>query len=353
MYSSQKLHFIVGIGRSGTTILTKLLNNHSDIHCLPEANFLVFFLDKFKGKTTFTNDEINNLFEQIKLFSLSNPWVGWEFDINHTQQLVINWVKENNDVNYENLCKIIYQNFKVIGIPKENAKILLDKNPSFTLFVDRISNTFRDAKFIFIIRDYRANILSRKQSIYLESANVAYNAYRWKLFNKKVVRFQKNNKDKIFTIRYEDLVKNPDEELKKICRFLNVNDAYMLTLGNEQYKNVSEKIAAYEKHKHRFEKKYADLSKSINQDRLDSWKTELSTKEIEICDAICGNFSNKFGYATATKLTTFKKLIIQVPQIMYCLKAYISVYKEFIIFKISIPIKLNRLRKVYKKLGFT
>ena len=32
-----QLHFIVGIGRSGTTILTKLLNMYKDIHCMPEA----------------------------------------------------------------------------------------------------------------------------------------------------------------------------------------------------------------------------------------------------------------------------------------------------------------------------
>lgn len=39
----KQLHFIVGIGRSGTTILSKLLNKFTDVHCMPEANFLVFF----------------------------------------------------------------------------------------------------------------------------------------------------------------------------------------------------------------------------------------------------------------------------------------------------------------------
>ena len=44
---------------------------------------------------------------------------------------------------------------------------------------------------------------------------------------------------------------------------------------------------------------------------------------------------------------------MQFKNIKYFIKAFISVYKEQIIFYITPTIKLKRLRKVYKDLGFT
>ena len=350
---NKQLHFIVGIGRSGTTLLTKLLNNHPDIHCLPEANFLAFFLQKYKNKKNFTSTEVDTIFIQIKLFSLSNPWVGWELNIDKTKQIIFKWIEKNNEINYQNLCKIIYSNFEVVGFDKENANTLIDKNPSFTLFLDQINQTFTNSKFIFIVRDYRANILSRKQSVYLESANISYNSYRWNFFNKNVISFQEKNKDKVLLVRYEDLITNPDFELKKACNFLNLKDDYILTNENDQYKNLPSNISVLSKHNNRFEKKYTDLSKSINTDRLDSWRKELTTDEIKTCEAICGNFAENFGYKTIHKIDFIERKVMQFKNIKYFIKAFISVYKEQIIFYITPTIKLKRLRKVYKDLGFT
>ena len=63
--TKKDIHFIIGIGRSGTTLLSQLLNNHKEIQALPEANFLVFFLNQFQNKKQFTINDINLLFEQI------------------------------------------------------------------------------------------------------------------------------------------------------------------------------------------------------------------------------------------------------------------------------------------------
>lgn len=42
--SELKLNFIVGIGRSGTTLLMSMLNSHSKIQSTPEVNFFNFFI---------------------------------------------------------------------------------------------------------------------------------------------------------------------------------------------------------------------------------------------------------------------------------------------------------------------
>ena len=44
-----KIHFILGLGRPGTTLLSSLLDTHPNLKCTPEAVFLVFFLQKYKN----------------------------------------------------------------------------------------------------------------------------------------------------------------------------------------------------------------------------------------------------------------------------------------------------------------
>lgn len=42
--SNPSLNFIVGIGRSGTTLLMSMLNAHPKLQATPEVNFFVFFI---------------------------------------------------------------------------------------------------------------------------------------------------------------------------------------------------------------------------------------------------------------------------------------------------------------------
>ena len=129
---NKQLHFIIGIGRSGTTILNKILNSHPSIHALPEANFLLFFLNDYKNVTRFTKENIELMFQQIQIFSLSHPLVGWELDMERAKAKLIDLVSKT-ELSYATLCKTIYSEIKVSGKDKSNATMLIDKNPAFTL----------------------------------------------------------------------------------------------------------------------------------------------------------------------------------------------------------------------------
>lgn len=347
-----QLHFIIGIGRSGTTILSKLLNKYSDVHCMPEANFLVFFLQKYGNKTHFTNKEIDAIFEEIELYTLSHPMVGWQFESKEARQTITASLKLSKTLSYKELCILIYRSFKVNGINKENAKILIDKNPSYTIFVNQISNALPDSKFIFIVRDYRANILSRKQSVYLKSPDIAYNSTRWKLYNKEAYAFYKKNENKVLLIKYESLVSNYEAEIQRITSFLNINPVFEpenqaeKETANVKDYNISEKF------RERFMKKYSDLNKELNKDRLEVWKEKLSAKEITLSDAICLTVSKQLGYEPYFKANGLKSFLLKSRSIIQIIKGYIDIYKDKLIYYAPIGLKLNRLKKRYVKLGF-
>lgn len=348
----KKINFIIGIGRSGTTVLVKLLNTLQDVHCMPEANFLVFFLNHYKNKQSFSLTEINLLFDQIELYALSHPWVGWEFSLKEVKLECLDVVKTNSRITYQELCKCIYQNFKVVGVDKTNASILIDKNPSYTIFVNKINQSFPESKFIWIVRDYRANILSRKQSVFLKSPNVVYNAVRWLLYNKKAYEFYLKNKHKVLLIKYEDLVSNYEDVELKLIQFLNISSSKELNLNEGQQKVDLEKFKMADKFKDRFLKKYSDLNKTLNSDRLSAWKEQLTEKEIEICDVICSSVAKKIGYNSISNVSVSKKTQILISNFVPICLGYCDIVKDKILYYISPSIKIKRLHKKYVEFGF-
>ena len=347
--NNKELHFIIGIGRSGTTILSKLLNSYQDVHSMPEAIFLIFFLKKFGKKRIFSQNDINDIFTQIDLYSHSHPWVGWKFHPLEVKNNILNIIKQNNQITYKQIISIIYQNFKVEGFEKSKAKIYIDKNPSSTLYLNQLSDFSPKSKFIWIIRDYRATILSSKQSVYIRPSNVAYNASRWKLFNNLAYNFYKKNKDKVLIVKYEDLVSN-ENEIERILLFLSIEPIKdsIITASEVELGNFNLK----DQHKERFMKKYTDLNKTLNSDRLSSWKDQLTKDEIEISDAICGSSFPFLGYKTQSDITFIKKLIIFMSNLYPILCGYFDIFKDKLLYYFPIKLKIDRLRKRYIKLGF-
>ncbi len=349
---SNQLHFIIGIGRSGTTILTKLLNTFQDVHCLPEANFLVFFLNQYRNKQTFSEADINLLFNQIELYSLSHPWVGWEFNIAKVKTECLYYIKNNIHITFNELSKFIYLNFKVVGVDKIKASVLIDKNPSYTIFVDKINQSFPESKFIWIVRDYRANILSRKQSIFLKPPNIAYNAIRWMLYNREAYEFYVKNKHKVLLIKYEDLVLNYEDVELKIIQFLNIAPLKELNLKEGQQKVNLDEFKMADKFKNRFLKKYSDLNKTLNSDRLSVWKEQLTEKEIEICDVLCSSVAIKIGYDPISSVSLIKKALIVISNFATICLGYFDIFKDKLLYYVSPSLKIKRLHKKYLELGF-
>ena len=347
---TNNIHFIIGMDRSGTTILTRLLNNFVDLKCLPEVNFLVFFLHSLK-KHTITQADINSVLEQMRIYYLSHPWVGYEFDFENCKKSIQNELSLKNTLNYQNLCILICENFKLNGLNKKYAKLLIDKNTSNTLYVSKIKSSFPNSKFIWIIRDYRANMLSRVQHPELKSSNIAFNAIRWVLYNRSVLKFYNQNKDKVLLIKYEELVLNNEKVMRNICDFLNINN----DMESDSLESLKIDISNYKvplEHIKRFEKKYSDLNKPLNSDRIYSWQKELPLSDIQICDAICSDLAKKFGYKPFSKLNFTTNFSIKTKNIISIIKGYIDIYKDKLIYFVPVKIKLNRLKRRYTKLGF-
>lgn len=343
------ISYIIGIGRSGTTLVSNLLKRHQNIHCAPEAVFLVFFLNKFKNKNI-NRKEFDLMLKHIEIYGLSHPWVGWHFDKNKLIKGFEELTNKKLFVSYEETVKMIYKCFIIINKPVVKTKYILDKNPSYSLYLNQLQEFSSKSKFLLIIRDYRANVLSRKQSVYYKSPNIAYNAYRWRIFNKNILKFHTSHKTRSIIVKYEDLVTENDLHLNKIYNFFDLDPKMVVKNYTEEIELNNKEIP--EKYKVRFFKKYSDLNKKVNHSRRDSWKEELSKKEIFICDVFCNSIGVKFGYNSEYKINIFQKFYYHCRYIIPISKAIIEVYKDYIIYYMPPTFKLKKLIERYKKNGF-
>jgi len=161
-----------------------------------------------------------------------------------------------------------------------------DKTPFYTPDIDILHRIFPDGKFLHLVRDGRDVVLSQK-SIEWMSGNLTKLVLDWQwktTIAHKVGSALGNN---FLEIRYEDLVRRPEEMLQRICAF--IDEPYDPAMLN--YSANAEAVVPAESLKwHRNSIRPPDPS------QLDKWKTGLPKAERIIFEQLAGDTLDLFGY---------------------------------------------------------
>ena len=186
--SDKKIIFICGMPRSGTTLIEQIISSHRDVVATGEYNSLSFFiknnyLNKFKldGKKLYKD-----------IFSKENKIQKHYLDILNQNKFFSNIFTDKS-----------IQNFLWIGFIKiffPNSKIILTERNSRDVSLSIFKINFKNGFMNFA---YSQDEIAEFYNNYFDLTNF------WKnLFN-----------DEIYTVSYEKLIKNPDEEIKDIINF--------------------------------------------------------------------------------------------------------------------------------------
>ncbi|HEU4718918.1 MAG TPA: sulfotransferase, partial [Bacteroidia bacterium] len=210
----------------------------------------------------------------------------WNVDV---EKLGRDLLDAGSGATYAHLCRIVMLN---ASPEKKNARVIVDKNPMYYYFLREIREIFPEAKFIHLVRDYRGNIASHKKVFLMKKVRDI--AWKWLWVNREIEALKKNMPGSFFTLRYEDVVANPGEEMKKICGFLGVD------YSAEMISDHTEKIyPAFRNKKDApgFGGIHASLFGKMSPEIPDKWKKELSPGEILAAEKIDGDFGKKmYGY---------------------------------------------------------
>jgi len=228
--------FIVGVPRSGTSLLYLLLSQHPDLGCFTNNIIKKFLTDEYLKfvhlrrrifelrKFPYPEDGFNERF----FSNLEIPMEG-----GYLYDLVFkgSWDPKVSENNLAILKKTIIKT-----LSEQKRKRFLSKFPPNSIRINIINKIFQDAKFIHIIRDGRSvvnSLLERSKEnpdgyfgIPLKTQEtksmnkIKKHALQWKQVIQEIRRTSKNlKKEQYMEIRYEDLIRSPDETLKNITEF--------------------------------------------------------------------------------------------------------------------------------------
>lgn len=278
------MFFIVGRARSGTTLLQTMLDAHPSIIIPGESCILMHLKNKYFHCSHWSNATVDLFLNDIlhekklKLF--------WNLDLQKIREQI--FLIPEPSRNFMLLCKILYLNYPSI-FKHDGVSLIGDKNPIYTLFIKDLLELFPTAKFIHLVRDYRANIVSNKEAFSLK--DIATLAHAWKYHNKKVESARNTYSERFLLVRYEDLSMDPANEMKNICGFLGI--AFNPVVF-DFHKAINEHITGNDKE--RFGKHHANLLKPVNSENIESWKKKLNTADIALAEFITGDYALKYGY---------------------------------------------------------
>jgi hypothetical protein len=315
-----KHHHIIGIGRSGTTLLQSMLNAQPEVWAGPENYFIPFFYHAWKNKTEFNSEELALAARFHKAFGILQPYVGFT---------------------YEELIIHTYGSFVDQLTPTKDAVHFINKNPLHSYYLDALTAINSNSKYIWMMRDYRANVNSRKNSVHLKSTSAYYNSLRWIQFEQRIASFQKQHPNHVLIVRYEDLVQAPDHWLIKVCEFLEISVKLETQEALAPYQALFQReVKTQYKQAERMKKRFGDLSKPIHTAAVESWKAGLSTQEIEVCEVIAGKRGSTYGYHTTLTIPIAKRCWILALTIPYAVKISLERAKDALFNRLPIRLKV-------------
>ncbi len=264
--------FIVGAGRSGTTLLRQILNCHPSLAIVPESHFIPWFYNKL--------DTYGNLSEKPNALSLINQIVStdrfqkWSLQISNPNDFYEKY-KPNS---YKNILMALYQEYAVQhGKPRWG-----DKTPAYVDALDILLTIFPSAQIIHLVRDGRDVYLSHKKVTWGPKTAESTAMY-WVNCLQNIAINRSLNESNLLEVRYEDLVTEPESQLKRICAFLN--EEFYTHLLN--YQNYARNDVRHWKSQY-FNKKITP--------QIKKYLIKMEDTKIRSFERIAAGFLKKYGY---------------------------------------------------------
>lgn len=278
--------FIVGVGRSGTSLLQSMLNAHSTITCLPETQFFrQYVVSSKQSKKLAQQDQasLKTIIQKDKRFS--------------RLQIPVEELFEN--AKHKNTFFDVYQEILKIYLNKHQAKFVVDKDPKNLEELTTIENYFPDAIILHIYRDPRDVVLSKTKAKW--SSNRPY--WLHALIGEMQLSNGRGMGEKMFNnnfieIKYENLISDPQAQLEIVCDALELDfEESMLNFETAAKVLVASSEMQWKK----------ETLGPLLSNNMEKWKKGFSTSRISAIELCSPHAFTNFDYQPSQKVNIFKK----------------------------------------------
>ena len=290
--------FIFGHARSGTTLLMRLIRLHPEVHCNYQAHFFT--------RQPLLKSLVNTPEAEEWLTRRSNRW-------NQGRDLSPLVLRAASDFIMER------------DAAKEGKRIVGDKSPSSTIHGQAVRDlhaVYPDAKLIYIVRDGRDVLISERfrnlveESKFLKPEDkqiieelrkdqTQFTNGTHSIFTESVIRrvasgWVKNLEetedegrrlfgDGYYSLRYEDLLTHPFEEMQRLWSFLGVqaDPSVEKAIAAEMSSNPDEEWQA---------KRNEDIASFLPKGQAGNWQRLFTARDKSIFKEVAGAMLIKWNY---------------------------------------------------------
>lgn len=276
--------FVVGVGRSGTTLLRFMLDSHPDMAVLPELNWLEVVIDDLDAPSP----DIETIKRKILK---TQSWPDLDMDADALDKILLSPSRPLGGHLLRELHGGYMQRFE-----KTRSG---SKTPKDVLRMPWLQRQLPEARFVHLIRDGRDVVLSRMSVWMSERSNIRKMTQYWK------THLEQGRKDAkelnhYMEIRYEDLVSDPESVLAQVCDFCE------LSLHPDQlkfYERSTERLDELKDIKHHRlisaqERRdmFALTRHPPTKARIGKWRSEMSKDDLEDFMSVAGDLLIELGY---------------------------------------------------------
>jgi hypothetical protein len=268
--------FIVGSGRSGSTLLRLIVSTHSRISIPPETWFLIPLVDRLPLGDPLGPAQVT---EAHQIITSHYRWPDLALDAG--------WLRERyaelDEPTLRQLTDVIY-----LELTRREGKIRWgDKTPPYVKILPQLTQLYPEARIIHLARDGRDVAKSfldagwHGRFLHRSTAewNVAIDAFR---------EYRRSGHgDDVLDIRYEDLVLDTEATVRRVCRFLGESyEPAMLDFAD----SIEAKVPEREAHAHK------KLFRAPRASDIERWRRELSRFDLLIAESFLARNLRRMGY---------------------------------------------------------
>ncbi|MGQ0847215.1 MAG: sulfotransferase family protein [Sporichthyaceae bacterium] len=272
---------VLGCPRSGTTLLQLMLHAHPRLVAPPENRHVLPAWDR-REEWGDLGREANR--RRLASFVTGTKSAIWEMGLDRAV------VAEHILAAPPTLGSAL-EAVQLAFAEHVGAERWCDKRPLYVRHVPALRRLFPDAMFVNLTRDGRAAAASLIRMPWFDHGlEQAIGTWLLAVEHADAARASLPA-DTWFDLRYEDLVTDPEAELRRLCGWLGEDfDPAMLKPAEVKGAVVPERKTWH-----------ANTSGPVVAARVESWRTELSAREVALLDAVAGTALRANGYAVGAE----------------------------------------------------
>lgn len=302
--SAERAHdapfFIVGSGRSGTTLLRSLLTAHSRIAVTPETHFMKR-ADREGARTREAPADFEAFWRDLVAWSRFR-------EIGVDPAHVLSRIEAQGTRDFRTAFAAMLGAYgETVGKPRVG-----EKTPGHYRYLDRLFDWFPGTRILAVRRDPRDVVASHLNAPWvtdemapgrpgapvirrLRAFHVAERALLWRQANGEILA-EAETDPRVHVVVYETLVARPEQEVRRICAFLG--EAYEPDMLSPRDEGPA--VPTTDEIRTRWGDwtgtHHARAGASVSAGSVGRWRERLSRSEAALIEAICGPAMARHGY---------------------------------------------------------